>query len=141
MDYPTLLLQLENQLQYLHKKGLNYINIEAMPRVKLKLLVEGLGEMMSTETEITVKHEGANHKLSEQTQPVQKINDERNHTGVYPPSTGISAFKEDYSSAIKQTVTEAFAQITPLLRYSCLHLGSLHPRILSYKLSGLFHFN
>ncbi|MEC9069350.1 MAG: hypothetical protein VYC02_04760, partial [SAR324 cluster bacterium] len=67
MDYPTLLLQLENQLQSLHKKGLNYINIEAMPKVKLKLLLDGLGEMMSSGTEITVKHEGANHKLSEQT--------------------------------------------------------------------------
>jgi len=35
LDYPTLLLQLENQLQSLHKKGLNYINIEAMPKVEL----------------------------------------------------------------------------------------------------------
>ena len=29
MDFPTLLLQLENQLQSLHKKGVNYLNIEA----------------------------------------------------------------------------------------------------------------
>ena len=64
MDYPTLLLQLENQLQSLHKKGLNYINIEAMPKVKLKLLLDGLEEMMCTKTEITVKLEGSNYKLS-----------------------------------------------------------------------------
>ncbi len=55
MDYPTLLLQLENQLQSLHKKGLNYINIEAMPKVELKLLLDGLDDMMSAETEITGK--------------------------------------------------------------------------------------
>ena len=55
MDYPTLLLQLENQLQSLHKKGLNYINIEAMPKVKLKLLLDGLEEMMCTKTEISKK--------------------------------------------------------------------------------------
>ena len=73
MDYPTLLLQLENQLQSLHKKGLNYINIEAMPKVKLKLLLDGLEEMMCTKTEITVKLEGANYKLSAQNQPVLKL--------------------------------------------------------------------
>ena len=113
MDYPTLLLQLENQLQSLHKKGLNYINIEAMPKVKLKLLLDGLEEMMCTKTEITVKHEGANYKLSAQNQPVLKINDEKIDTGVYPPSTGISAFKESNSAAMKQTVTEVFAQFPP----------------------------
>ena len=113
MDYPTLLLQLENQLQSLHKKGLNYINIEAMPKVKLKLLLDGLEEMMCTKTEITVKHEGANYKLSAQNQPVLKINDEKINTEVYPPSTGISAFKESNSAAIKQTVTEVFAQFPP----------------------------
>ncbi len=55
MDYPTLLLQLENQLQSLHKKGLNYINIEAMPKVELKLLLDGLDDMMSAEAEIPVE--------------------------------------------------------------------------------------
>jgi uracil-DNA glycosylase family 4 len=111
LDYPTLLLQLENQLQSLHKKGLNYINIEAMPKVELKLLLDGLDDMMCAETEITVKHEGANYKLSAQTQPVLNIKDEINHPRIYPPSTGISAFKEKLSSAKQQTVTEAFANI------------------------------
>ena len=113
MDYPTLLLQLENQLQSLHKKGLNYINIEAMPKVELRLLLDGLGDMMCADTEITVKHEGANYKLSAQNQPVLNINDEKKHPRIYPPSTGISAFKEILSSAKQQTVTEAFAKISP----------------------------
>jgi len=113
LDYPTLLLQLENQLQSLHKKGLNYINIEAMPKVELKLLLNGLDDMMSAEAEIMVKHEGANYKLAAQTQPVLNINDGKKHPRIYPPSTGISAFKEELSSSKQQTVTEAFAQIPP----------------------------
>ena len=51
MDYPTLLLQLENQLQSLHKKGFHYMNIEAMPKVGLRRLLDGLGEILDSPTE------------------------------------------------------------------------------------------
>ena len=111
MDYPTLLLQLENQLQSLHKKGLNYINIEAMPKVELKLLLDGLGEMMSADTEITVIHEGANYKLSAQPHPAGDIKLETTDTKIFPPSTGITDFNENLSQPQQQTVTEHFTNI------------------------------
>ena len=55
MDFPTLLLQLENQLQSLHKKGFDYLNIEAMPKVELRKLLEGLGELVVSQTKLQMK--------------------------------------------------------------------------------------
>jgi DNA polymerase len=111
LDYPTLLLQLENQLQSLHKKGLNYINIEAMPKVELKLLLEGLGDIMSAESEISAKQFGPNLTLSAQAQSAVTIQNQNTLPKVFPPATGITDFHEKLSSAQQQTVTEAFANI------------------------------
>ncbi|HBL54373.1 MAG TPA: hypothetical protein DDZ36_00305 [Deltaproteobacteria bacterium] len=113
MDYPTLLLQLENQLQSLHKKGLNYINIEAMPKVELKLLLDGLGEMMSVETEISAKQFGPHLTLSAKAHSTVNIKRENVLPKILPPSTGITDFEEKLSPTKQQTVTEAFAQILP----------------------------
>ena len=47
MNYSSLLLQIENQLLSLNKKGLKYINIEAMPDFELKSMIDGLDKMIS----------------------------------------------------------------------------------------------
>ncbi len=46
MDYPSLLLYLENQLKWLQKKNCNYLNQETLPKVELCELVDGLYELM-----------------------------------------------------------------------------------------------
>ncbi len=132
MDYPTLLLQLENQLQSLHKKGINYINIEAMPKIELKLLLDGLSETINQENIINIKHQGTNHKLSAKNQPVIKINNEKNELITYPPSTGISPFEEKSSSVKNQTMAEAFSQI-PLNVNSTEKINTLMQLAEKYK--------
>ena len=47
MNYSSLLLQIENQLLSLNKKGLKYINIGALPDFELKSVIDGLEEMIS----------------------------------------------------------------------------------------------
>ncbi|MDP7463487.1 MAG: uracil-DNA glycosylase [SAR324 cluster bacterium] len=42
MDYPTLMLYLENQLDWLKKKGCGHLNIEKLPQVELKRVIQGL---------------------------------------------------------------------------------------------------
>ena len=42
MDYPTLMLYLENQLDWLKKKGCHHLNIERLPQVELKRVIQGL---------------------------------------------------------------------------------------------------
>jgi len=132
LDYPTLLLQLENQLQSLHKKGINYINIEAMPKIELKLLLDGLSETINQENIINIKHQGTNHKLSAKNQPVIKINNEKNELITYPPSTGISPFEEKSSSVKNQTMAEAFSQI-PLNVNSTEKINTLMQLAEKYK--------
>lgn len=66
MDYPTLLLQLENQLQFLYKNGVDYLNIEDMTKVQLSNFFYGLNQIVKTENKNTVK------KLKSQTGIVTK---------------------------------------------------------------------
>ncbi|GIT62996.1 MAG: hypothetical protein Ct9H300mP21_05420 [Pseudomonadota bacterium] len=88
MDYPTLLLQLENQLQSLHKKGFHYMNIEAMPKVGLRRLLDGLGEILDSPTEDVDKRSKYNFPVSAATQPAVKIKHENADSKIFPPSTG-----------------------------------------------------
>ena len=46
MDYPTLLLYLENQLKWLQKKDCHYLNQESLPKVELCELIDGLYELV-----------------------------------------------------------------------------------------------
>ncbi|MBC8258963.1 MAG: uracil-DNA glycosylase [SAR324 cluster bacterium] len=111
MDYPTLLLQLENQLQSLHKKGFDYMNIEAMPKVELRRLLEGLGIIGSSHAELQNKVEKSSFSFSEQSQSAVETKEHNSHPSILPPSTGISDFQDKLSSAKQQTITEAFAQM------------------------------
>jgi len=46
VDYPTLLLYLENQLKWLQKKDCHYLNQESLPKVELCELMDGLYELV-----------------------------------------------------------------------------------------------
>ena len=67
MNYSSLLLQIENQLLSLNKKGLKYINIGALPDFELKSVIDGLEEIISKENHITTK------KISEKVEKFPEI--------------------------------------------------------------------
>ena len=111
MDYPTLLLQLENQLQSLHKKGANYLNIEAMPKVELRRLLKGMGVMAVPQTEVTCEQQLDLFSFSAQTMPAASFQHENTDPKVFPPSTDIANFQERESLVKQQTITDVFSQI------------------------------
>ncbi len=115
MDFPTLLLQLENQLQSLHKKGVDYLNIEAMPKVELKRLLRGLEGMVVSQTIVTDEQHVDLFSFSAQMESAANTQHENTKPSVFPLSTGITNFQERKSLAKQQTVTEVFSQIMPLL--------------------------
>ncbi len=103
-----------------------------MPKIELKLLLDGLSETINQENIINIKHQGTNHKLSAKNQPVIKINNEKNELVTYPPSTGISPFEEKSSSVKNQTMAEAFSQI-PLNVNSTEKINTLTQLAEKYK--------
>ncbi len=113
MDFPTLLLQLENQLQSLHKKGVDYLNIEAMPKVELRRLLRGLEGMVVSQTVVADEQHVDLFSFSAQTESAANTQHENTNPSVFPPSIGIANFQERKSLAKQQTVTEAFPQIIP----------------------------
>ena len=111
MDFPTLLLQLENQLQSLHKKGVDYLNIEAMPKVELRRLLRGLEGMVVSQTVVADEQHVDLFSFSAQTESAANTQHENTNPSVFPPSTGIANFQERKSLAKQQTVTEAFPKL------------------------------
>ena len=76
MNYSSLLLQIENQLLSLNKKGLKYINIGALPDFELKSVIDGLEEMISIENGIsegTCKTKNKPSEKSEKYPPIMFI--------------------------------------------------------------------
>ena len=47
MDYPTLLQKLENKLQSLQSRGINYLNVSSIPNNELIEILSGLDEIVS----------------------------------------------------------------------------------------------
>ena len=111
MDFPTLLLQLENQLQSLHKKGVNYLNIEAMPKVELRRLLRGLEGVVVSQTVVADEQHVDLFSHSVQTESAANTQHENTNPSVFPPSTGIANFQEIKPLAKQQTVTGVFSQI------------------------------
>ena len=68
MNYSSLLLQIENQLLSLNKKGLKYINIGALPDFELKSVIDGLEEMTSIENGISEGTSKTENKPSEKSE-------------------------------------------------------------------------
>ena len=73
MNYSSLLLQIENQLLSLNKKGLKYINIGALPYFELKSLIDGLEKMLSIENGISEGTRKTKNNPSEKYEEIQKI--------------------------------------------------------------------
>ncbi|MBL7035186.1 MAG: uracil-DNA glycosylase [SAR324 cluster bacterium] len=87
------------------------MNIEAMPKVELRRLLEGLGIIGSSHAELQNKVEKSSFSFSEQSQSAVETKEHNSHPSILPPSTGISDFQDKLSSAKQQTITEAFAQM------------------------------
>ena len=80
MNYTALLLQIENQLLSLNKKGLNYINIGALPDVELKRVIDGLEEMFSSENTISQETRETKNQPSEM---AEKFEETINNTDFF----------------------------------------------------------
>ena len=89
------------------------MNIEAMPKVELRSLLDGLGEILDSPTEDVDKRTKYNFSVSVATQSEAKIKHENADSKIFPPSTGITDFQEKFSAAKQQTVLEAFKQLRP----------------------------
>lgn len=103
MDYPTLLLQLENQLQFLQNKRHDYLNIEAMPKVELKQLLEGLGSMMHEKEPESQANPNA---FRQHTSTVEIIDQQPNPPTLFPPSIDNPVFFEQKKNlkSLDQTI-------------------------------------
>jgi DNA polymerase len=55
VDYPTLLLYLENQLKWLQKRDCHYLNEEFLPKVELCELIDGLYELVPQKSDDSEK--------------------------------------------------------------------------------------
>ena len=113
LDYPTLLLQLENQLQFLQKRGFNYLNIEAMPNDHLRHLPIGLEQMMNSTTEDEDKRSKCNFSHSAEAQPVVKIKHEIINSKKITPSTNITDCQENLTPLKQRSDLGTFQQLIP----------------------------
>ena len=110
MNYTSLLLQIENQLLSLNKKGLNYINIGALPDVELKRVIDGLEEMFSSENAISQETRKIQNKPSEKSEKFEENTNENTEIGINPEP----AYLTDQNKVLnlkQQNITRTFAQI------------------------------
>jgi len=107
LNYTSLLLQIENQLLSLNKKGLKYVNIGALPDFELKSLIEGLEEMISIANGISEGTPKTENKASEKYEESPKEN-----TGIvtYPEPSDITDQKKILNLK-QQNITKTFAKI------------------------------
>ena len=110
MNYTSLLLQIENQLLSLNKKGLNYINIGALPDVELKRVIDGLEEMFSSENAISQETRKTQNKPPEKSEKFEENTNENTEIGINPePADLIDQNK--VLNLKQQNITRTFAQI------------------------------
>ena len=95
MDFPTLLLQLENQLQSIHKKGVNYLNIEAMPKVELRRLLRGLEGMADSQTVVTDEQHVDLFSFPAQTKSAANTQHENTKSSVFPHQQVLQIFRKE----------------------------------------------
>ena len=102
MNYSSLLLKIETHLLSLNKKGLKYINIDALPDFELKSMIDGLEEIISKENHITTK------KISEKVEKFPENSKDNPRTGIPIPSEITDQTKIDNlkQQNIVQTLTQ-----------------------------------
>jgi DNA polymerase len=111
LDYSALLLQIENQLQTVHKKGQNYMNIEAMPRVELRRVIEGLGAIIPVEKDISQKQQEKQTSFPNHPDQSGMIQYKNTHPKFFPPPADIAENQDKGNKVKQQSLTKAFAQI------------------------------
>ena len=110
MNYTSLLLQIENQLLSLNKKGLNYINIGALPDVELKRVIDGLEEMFSSENTISQETQEIQNKPSEKSEKFEENTNENTEIGINPEPADLTD-QNKVLNLKQQNITRTFAQI------------------------------
>ncbi len=110
MNYTSLLLQIENQLLSLNKKGLNYINIGALPDVELKRVIDGLEEMFSSENVISQETREIQNKPSEKSEKFEENTNENTEIGINPEPADLTD-QNKVLNLKQQNITRTFAQI------------------------------
>ncbi|MCS5552989.1 MAG: uracil-DNA glycosylase [SAR324 cluster bacterium] len=110
MNYTSLLLQIENQLLSLNKKGLNYINIGALPDVELKRVIDGLEEMFSSENAISQETRETKNKPSEKSEKFEENTNENTEIGINPEPADLTD-QNKVLNLKQQNITRTFAQI------------------------------
>ena len=110
MNYTSLLLQIENQLLSLNKKGLNYINIGALPDVELKRVIDGLEEMFSSENTISQETQEIQNKPSEKFEKFEENTNENTEIGINPEPVDLTD-QNKVLNLKQQNITRTFAQI------------------------------
>ena len=107
MNYSSLLLQIENQLLSLNKKGLKYINIGALPYFELKSLIDGLEKMISIENGISEGTRKTKNNPSEKYEENPKDNIE---IGINPGPAELTDQNIVFNLK-QQNITQTFAQL------------------------------
>ena len=110
MNYSSLLLQIENQLLSLNKKGLKYINIRALPDFDLKSVIDGLEEMISIENGISEGTCKTKNKISEKSEKYEETPKESTEIGNNSKPADI-AEQNKVLNLKQQNITQTFAQI------------------------------
>ena len=110
MNYSSLLLQIENQLLSLNKKGLKYINVGALPDFELKSVIDGLEEMISIENGISEGTSKTNNKPSEKSEKYEECPKEHTEIGINPETADITD-QDKVLNLKQQDITQTFAQI------------------------------
>ena len=110
MNYTSLLLQIENQLLSLNKKGFNYINIGALPDVELKSVIDGLEEMFSSENTISQETREIQIKPSEKSEKFEENTNENTEIGINPEPADLT-YQNKVLNLKQQNITRTFAQI------------------------------
>ena len=110
MNYSSFLLQIEKKLLSLNKKGLKYINIEALPDFELKRVIDGLEEMISIENGISKENRKTRNKTSEKSEKYEESSKESTGIGINPEPSDIT----DQNKVLNlkhQNITKTFTQI------------------------------
>ena len=110
MNYTSLLLEIENQLLSLNKKGLNYINIGALPDVELKRVIDGLEEMFYSENAISQETREIQNKTSEKSEKFEENTNENTEIGINPEPADLTD-QNKVLNLKQQNITRTFAQI------------------------------
>jgi len=110
LNYSSLLLQIENQLLSLNKKGLKYINIGALPDFELKSMIDGLEEMISIENGISEGTCKTKDKPSEKSEKYEESPKENTGIGINPEAADTTD-QNKVLNLKQQNITQTFAQI------------------------------